>query len=356
MPVDSQTAASTRPLAPTPGAGCWPSVFSEDVGAITLKADLCGHARLARACLCAILLLAALTAARAQGGGVVTPAPLSVGADALVVEGENASDVFGLGRTVVVRGSVHNGVMAFGGDVLVESGGRVDGDVAALGGSVIQREGSYIGGDVLVVGGAYHHGTTAPGRDPASKTIMFAGYEQELRELARNPTTMLAPTFSLAYVGLRLLTVLFWFVVSLALTAFAPGAVGRAASRLQLTSLRVALIGLLGALVVGPGAVASLHLLPPVLGLLVGFTSLLFLVFSYLFGRTVVHALTGRWLQRLLLSEEKRSESVALLLGASFWAVAFALPYVWPLLVVGVVVLSLGLSLTARYRLNWRRP
>ncbi|HZT57952.1 MAG TPA: hypothetical protein VFA21_04920, partial [Pyrinomonadaceae bacterium] len=71
-------------------------------------------------------------------------------------------------------------------------------------------------------------------------------------------------------------------------------------------------------------------------------------------GRVVVNAATGRWLQRVLLREERRSESVALLLGAAFWAVVLALPYVWPFLVVALVVVSLGLALTARYRLSWR--
>ena len=65
--------------------------------------------------------------------------------------------------------------------------------------------------------------------------------------------------------------------------------------------------------------------------------------------------MTGRWLQRVMLSEGRRSESVALLLGAAFWSLALALPYVWPLVVAGLVVVSLGLSLTARYRLNFRR-
>ena len=47
--------------------------------------------------------------------------------------------------------------------------------------------------------------------------------------------------------------------------------------------------------------------------------------------------------------------SVALLLGAGVWAVFLSLPYVWPLLVAGLLVTSLGLALTARYRLGWKR-
>jgi hypothetical protein len=272
--------------------------------------------------------------------------------DELVVDGNLAGDVFGLGRAVRVRGEVKKGVLAFGGDVIVE--GRVEGDVAAIGGSVVQLDGSYVGGDVMVIGGEYRHGAGAA-RNPAGRTMMVAGYEQELREMARNPASILTPQVTLSFVGWRLLAVLFWFVVSIALTAVSPGAVSRAAARLHLTFARVALIGLLGAVVMGPGVVAALEYLPAALAALAGVTALLLLLLSYLFGRVVIHAATGRWLQRVLLPEERRSESVALLMGAAFWAVLLSLPYVWPFLVVALVVLSLGLALTARYRFNWRR-
>jgi len=308
---------------------------------------------LAKAAALIVLSLCIHVAASAQAESTPASGATPKSGEELVVEGQSTSDVFGIGRTVRVRGMVKDGVIAFGGDVVVE--GRVEGDVAAIGGSVFQREGSYIGGDVFVLGGTYHHGTNAPGRNPAGKTLMIAGYEQELRELARNPASLLTPEFSFSYVGLRLVAVLFWFIVSIALTAVTPGAVSRGAARLQLTFARVSLIGLLAGVVMGPGVMTSLHYLPPVLGLLVWFTAFLLLLLSYLFGRVVIHAATGRWLQRLLLSEEKRSESVALLLGAGFWVVVLALPYVWPLLVTGLVIVSLGLSLTARYRLNWKR-
>jgi hypothetical protein len=268
----------------------------------------------------------------------------------LVIEGQHAGDVFGMGRSVRVRGDVR-GVMAFGGDVIVE--GRVEGDAAAVGGSVIQLNGSHVGGDVIVFGGEYRN--EGGGRGTAGKTLMYAGYEQEMRELARNPASLLTPEFSLAFVGWRLMAVLFWFIVSIALTAVSPGAVGRAAARLQLTLGRVALIGLVGALVLGPGVTSALHFLPPALAALVGVTALLLVLLSYLFGRVVIHAATGRWLQRVLLPEDRRSESVALLLGAAFWAVVLALPYVWPFVVCALVVLSLGLSLTARYRVFGRQ-
>jgi hypothetical protein len=277
------------------------------------------------------------------------PTAESQAADEVLIEGSYASDVFGLGRTVRVRGEVKNGALAFGGDVIIE--GRVEGDVAAFGGSVVQLPGSYVGGDVMIIGGEYRHEGDAV-HNPAGRTFLFAGYEQELRKLARNPTSILTPELSLSFLGWRLLAVLFWFAASWALTSVSPGAVGRAAARLQLTLSHVALIGLLGAFVVGAGVVASLNYLPGALSALVFVTATLLLLLSYLFGRVVVHATTGRWLQRMLLCEQRRSESVALLFGAVFWSIALALPYAWPFLVLGLIVISLGLALTARYGLR----
>ncbi len=283
-----------------------------------------------------------------------TNSPASTnGRDALIIDGTIPGNVYALGRDVVVRGRIEQGVMVLGGDCVIE--GRVEGDVATIGGSVAQREGSFVGGDVMVFGGVYHHGKTAPGRRPSSTTVMYAGYEQELREMARNPVTLVAPRPSLAYFGQRLLAVLFWFVASLALTSAAPGVVSRAAARLQLTAVRVAAIGLLGSIVMSYGVLASLRFLPSALGALVGVAGVLLLVVAYLFGRVVVHASTGRWLQRVLWPRRQRhSETGALLLGAIFWAALLSLPFVWPLVIGGLLVASLGLALTARYRLRWK--
>jgi hypothetical protein len=301
------------------------------------------------AILCAILCAGIAVSARTPSVRVAENDPTT-----LIVEGDDTKDVFGMGRNVIVRGKVKNGVMAFGGDVVIE--GRVEGDVGVIGGTITQREHSYIGGDVLVIGGAYHHGKVAPGRDPETKTIMFAGYEEELRELGRNPASLLEPKWTVASFGLRVLSILFWFIVSLGLTAATPGAISRAATRLQLTSLRVAVIGLLAAFVLVFGVPVALHVLPPVLGLFVGALSILLLLVAYLFGRVAIHAATGRWLQRLLLREEQRSESIALLLGATFWAVVLSLPYLWAFAIGALVVTSLGLALTVRYRIGWKSP
>jgi hypothetical protein len=233
--------------------------------------------------------------------------------------------------------------------------GIVTGDVAAIGGSVIQLEGSRIDGDVMVVGGTYQQGNPASGRNPASTTVMYAGYEQELQNMIRNPAGLLKPNWSASYIGMRLIAILFWFIVSLALTAATPGTISRGITRLQLTLGRVAIIGFIAAVVIGAIVPFSLRYLPFAIGVLVGLMALLLILIAWLFGRVIIYAATGRWLQRRFSRLGKSSEAVALLLGTTFWVVLSSLPYVWPIVVAVVLVTSLGLALTARYRVGWGR-
>src|SRR2546421_12509817 len=213
---------------------------------------------------------------------------------ARVIDGVSNTTVFGMGQSIRITGRVKEGAIAFGGDVIVE--GSVAGDVAAIGGSVIQREGSRIGGDVIVLGGIYHHGKAAPGRDPKSVTIMYAGYEDELRQVMRDPFSLLRPQLSAAFFGTRLLAVLVWFIISLALTAVMPNTVSRAVARLQLNSLRVAIIALIGSIVIGLGVFVSLLVLPPVIGAVISIMALMLVIVATLFGRGVIFLATGRWL------------------------------------------------------------
>lgn len=293
-------------------------------------------------------LFLSLIAIQAQ----VPPENHVIDPNARVIEGVSNTTVFGMGQSIRITGTVKEGAIAFGGDVIVE--GTVDGDVAAIGGSVVQREGSRIGGDVIVLGGIYHHGKAAPGRDPKSVTIMYAGYEDQLRQVMREPFSLLRPQLSAAFFGLRLLAILFWFIIALALTAAMPNTVSRACARLQLTSLRVAVIGLLGSIVIGVGVFLCLLVLPPLIGAMVFILAVLLVIVAALFGRVVISAVTGHWLQQRLFPNVK-SESLTLLIGVSFWVVMASLPYVWPIVFIGLLVTSLGLALTARYRLSWKK-
>jgi hypothetical protein len=294
------------------------------------------------------MLLVTVVAVRAQD-----PAAVRADPSAQVIDGVVDGNAWGLGKSIKITGHVKQGAVAFGGDVIVE--GTVDGDVAAIGGSVIQLDGARIGGDVLVFGGAYHHAAKLPDRNPASTTIMYAGYEQELHDMMRSPSSFLSPRWSPTSMGLRLLAILFWFIISLALTAAMPGAVSRGVARLQLTSLRVAIIGLLGAVVVSGGVTACLSLLPGAFSAMISIMVLLLFLVAGVFGRVVIYAATGRWLQRRYFPMISNSESMALLVGIVFWAILSSLPYIWPLTIGVMIVLSLGLALTAGRGDIWKK-
>ena len=270
----------------------------------------------------------------------------------VLIEGVNDSTVFGLGNSIKITGIVKQGAMALGGDVIVE--GVVEGDVATIGGSVIQRRGARIGGDVIVLGGTYRAEDVPPNRNPAAKTMMYAGYQQELRDMMRNPTGLFSPKWTPTYLGTRLLVVLFWFIVALAFTAAMPGTISRGVARLQTTSLRVAAIGLIGVVVLFVSVLLCLWVMPEPIRVLVGLLALALWLVAGLFGRVILYAATGRWLQRKYIPVGKNSEAVALLLGTSFWVLLTSLPYVWPFMAAFILIISFGLALTARYRVNWR--
>ena len=297
----------------------------------------------------ATLLLITVVASRAQ-------ATIDSHADprkTQVVEGVIDGNAYGVGKSVRINGTVREGAVAFGGDVIVQ--GTVMGDVAAIGGSVIQLEGARIGGDIIVVGGTYKPADKIPNRNPAAMTLMYAGYERELQNMMQNPTGLLSPAWSPTFIGLRLLAILFWFLVSLVITTVIPGAVSRGVARLQLASLRVAIIGFLGAIVVGLGFEACVFVLPTPFSTVIGLISILFIVVAGVFGRVVIYAATGRFIQRRFLARNRNSEAMALLLGAVIWGVLSSLPYIWPFIIAFTLVLSLGLALTAGKGTLWKR-
>ena len=266
----------------------------------------------------------------------------------VLIDGTNNGTVFGLGNSVRVTGTVKQGAMSLGGDVIVE--GVVEGDVATIGGSVIQKPGARIGGDVIVLGGTYRAEDTHAIRNPQAMTLMYAGYQPELRDIMRNPTGIFSPRWTPTYLGIRLLVILFWFVVSLAFTSVMPNTISRGVARLQLTSVRVAAIGLIGSIVVMGTVPLCLWVLPEPLAVVIGLLVLLLLLVAGVFGRVILYAATGRWLQRKYAPLGKNSEAVALLLGTSFWVVLTSLPYVWVFMAAFILIISFGLALTARYR------
>jgi hypothetical protein len=270
----------------------------------------------------------------------------------LVIEDAKDSDIFSFGKTVIVKQHA-KGVLAFGGDVIVE--GRVDGDVATIGGSIIQKETAFIGGDVIAFGGTYRPENRNPLRNSDKETIMFAGYEEELRNLTQNPSQIFAPNLSLGFLAQRILLLLFWFVISLALTTIAPGAVSRAVARFQLSTLKVFAFGSVGFIITVTIVMFSLSFLPDYVYAIVILMAFVLLLLSFVFGRVALQVSMGKQIQKLFLPENKHSETVALLIGAFAWTLLLSIPYLWMFALIVLIAASLGLVLTARSPNDWQK-
>lgn len=270
----------------------------------------------------------------------------------LIVNDAPEMEVYAIGKSVIVKGRA-KGVLAFGGDITIE--GRVDGDVASIGGSIIQRADGYIGGDVIAFGGAYKPDAKEPLREAGKETIMVGAFEEELRNAAQNPSQILSPNFSFTFFALRLLSILFWFVVTLVITTLAPGAVGRAVARFHLSSLKIVGLGFVIFLLATISTIASTRFLPDYLSVILGLMVLFLMIMSYVFGRVALQVSFGKMIQKRLFSERNRSETVAILIGVFIWTVLLSVPYLWTLALLALFAAGIGLVLTARSKNTWQR-
>jgi predicted tellurium resistance membrane protein TerC len=97
-----------------------------------------------------------------------------------------------------------------------------------------------------------------------------------------------------------------------------------------------------------------LWLLPAVFGAAISVMALLLAIVATVFGRVVIFATTGRWLRRKVWPR-LQSDALMLLFGVGFWIVLSSIPYIWPFVQAGLLVASLGIALTARYRVGWKK-
>lgn len=269
----------------------------------------------------------------------------------LIVEDAPEMEIFAFGKTVIIKKRA-KGVLSFGGDVIVE--GRVEGEVATVGGSIVQKEGAFVGGDVIIFGGTYRPESANPLRNEGKETIMYAGYEEELRELSQNPSRIFSPSFSLAFLAQRVLSILFWFIISLGLTTIAPGAVGRAVARFQLSKLKIFAIGFFAFVLTTITTIGSLSVLPNYLSAIFGLMAFALLLLAYVFGRVALQVSLGKALQRRLLPEKNQSETLGIFIGVLVWTILLSVPYFWTLAVLTLFAAGIGLILTARSHSNWQ--
>ncbi|HLA96352.1 MAG TPA: hypothetical protein VK612_11575, partial [Pyrinomonadaceae bacterium] len=286
-------------------------------------------------------------------GVILSQTQLTTQPDEQTIEIQDAPDmeVIAFSKTIIIKKQA-KAVFVFGGDIIIE--GRVDGDVGVIGGTIIQKEGSFIGGDVIVFGGAYRAESQQPLRGEGKQTIVYGILEEELRDIGRNPGQILSPAFTPAFLAQRILSVLFWFVVTLIVTTLAPGAVSRAITRTRLSALKVAGFGLIGLIASLAIVTISVSTLPDYLSTMTGLMIVVLLMLAYLFGRVTLQLSVGKIVQKYLFPNFKPNETVAILIGVLIWTILLSIPYIWTLAVLALFAAGVGLVLTARSGTSWR--
>ncbi|HMU32333.1 MAG TPA: hypothetical protein PKC89_00575 [Pyrinomonadaceae bacterium] len=260
-------------------------------------------------------------------------------------------EVYAFGKSVTVSKRA-KGVLAIGGDVVIE--GRIEGDVATIGGNIIQRHDAFVGGDVIVIGGAYKPEAEKPARVDGKQTVVFGMLEEPLKDFARDPASLLSPSVSLSFFAQRLVLALIWFVISMVFSTIAPGAVGRAAAKLNLSPVKVCAIGAGVFMATGVVVIASAITLPNFLAVAALGLCLLLLLFGYVFGRIALHVSLGKWIQRTTFPENNRSETLATLTGVLVWTLVLSLPFVWPIALFATFAFGIGLIVMATSRSDFR--
>ena len=271
----------------------------------------------------------------------------------VIVNDAPEQEIYVIGKSVIVKKQA-KGVLAVGGDVTIE--GRVEGDVATVGGNVIQKDGAYIGGDIIVIGGTYRTESQNAPREPGKETVTFGVFEEELRNFGKDPTQIFSPTLTLGFIAQRLVVALFWFVITLVMTTLAPGAVGRAVARIQLSWLKVCALGAAAFIFIMSAMIFGALALPNYLGATLWLMGILLLVLGFVFGRVALQVSVGKLIQRQFLSAANGSETVAILLGVLAWTVLLSLPYVWLIGLFSVFTFGMGLVLTGRSTTKWQNP
>ena len=270
------------------------------------------------------------------------------------VKAQEGEDVYRYNKNVLVeKGIKAKSVLAFGGDIIIE--GEVEEDVATIGGTINQKESAFIGGDVIVFGGTYIHEKKEPLRNKDKQSVVFAVFEDELRDVVENPIQLFAPQFSLAFFAQRLLSMLFWFVISLAFTTIAPGAISRAVTRFQLSTLKIIGIGLLAFLTTTLVVTAILSFIPTSLSIIIALMISILLLLSMVYGRVTVQVSLGKLIQKRFWSGNRHSESFSIFIGTLVLTILTSIPYIWTFVVIFLFAASLGLILSARSINNWQR-
>lgn len=208
------------------------------------------------------LVLGFRSLAGAEGRTIV-----KFGSDLVVEERMRVRDAVAIGGHVTVNGVVEHDVVAVAGSVILGSNAVVGRNVVSVGGAIEKAEGAEVRGDLIEV--------NIPGLSSVLKSVSWPSW-QELRW---------------AFGVISFVAFLGFLALALLIVAILPKPVGLISSAVENSTLKVALWGLLGAVLIVPLAV---FLVISVVGIVLIPLEIFLVLCAFLVGYIAVAQLIGK--------------------------------------------------------------
>ncbi|MGO8970001.1 MAG: polymer-forming cytoskeletal protein [Myxococcaceae bacterium] len=257
---------------------------------------------------------------------------VSVTGNYTVEEGQEACDVVVFGGNLDVLGRVTGDVAVYGGNVHVGSDAEVQGDVVAFGGEVHVDEGAEVHGEQMSFGGSSGNGVMTKGAK-AWRNVTNAHTESS----SGSSLGWSIPRFLLKFAA--------FFGLSFIFLMFVPARMKQIEAEVKREPVKCAVAGLVGSV-----ALVPLSIMLAVL-VIIGWPFLVVLWLLVLLGvgmgATTIAAEIGTRLP--VLKSTRKTQAAVLAVGIGVLLLAELIPYLGPLSLVVVAMVSLGAVIRTRF-------
>ncbi|MGO9831757.1 MAG: hypothetical protein ACLPJH_16590 [Myxococcaceae bacterium] len=258
---------------------------------------------------------------------------VSVTGNYTVEEGQEACDVVVFGGNLDVLGRVTGDVAVYGGNVHVGSDAEVQGDVVAFGGEVRVDEGAEVHGEQMSFGGSSGNGVMTKGAK-AWRNVTNAAHAESSSGASLGWSI---PRFLLKFAA--------FFGLSFIFLMFVPARMKQIEAEVKREPVKCAVAGLVGSVALVPLSVMLAVLV------IIGWPFLVVLWLLVLLGvgmgATTIAAEIGTRLP--VLKSTRKTQAAVLAVGIGVLLLAELIPYLGPLLLAVVAMVSLGAVIRTRF-------
>jgi hypothetical protein len=257
---------------------------------------------------------------------------VSVTGNYTVEEGQEACDVVIFGGNLEVLGKVTGDVVVYGGNIHLAEDAEVDGDVVTFGGDVKKDDGAEIHGEQMSIGSSSGNGVMTKGAKAWQKVT--SGHSGGS---SNSSLSWRLPNFLLKFAA--------FFALSFIFLMFAPARMKQIEAEVKRDPVKCGVAGLVGSV-----ALIPMSLMLAIL-VIIGWPFLIVLWLLVLLGvgmgATTIAAEIGTRLP--VLKSTRKTQAAVLAVGIGVLLLVELIPYLGPLLLAVVAMVSLGAVIRTRF-------